>query len=422
MEAPHLRRRLHGSARIRRCRYVSTLASVAAHPLHRALGLTDEENDRIRGLLGRDPNDFELAVFSVLWSEHCAYKHSALLLRRFPTDGGGVLQGPGENAGVVDVGGGEAVAFKVESHNHPSAVEPFQGAATGVGGILRDVVAMGARPIALLDGLRFGSAGWDFGRAVGGIGHYGNCLAGDERVIFRNSGKVREATIADLAEDRGPATPDAEWTAAPNRPFQLLSLDPESHEPIWSDVHRIFKRSAKGLLRIRASLGRELTVTTDHPVVIWESGRLVHRPASSLAPGDRLPLIASLPSSEAAASAIDLIDALDEPSIVQLPANWSPSNDVRTALIQLMPRADARHYWLNRRELPAWAFTAIEDLIAVPRNELRLRLEGPRSTSIPAVFPWTPATARLIGYYLSEGCCSRNGSTYKIVWTFGRSG
>ncbi|MDQ3669588.1 MAG: phosphoribosylformylglycinamidine synthase subunit PurL [Actinomycetota bacterium] len=152
------------------------MASVAAHPLHRALGLTDEENDRIRGLLGRDPNDFELAVFSVLWSEHCAYKHSALLLRRFPTDGDGVLQGPGENAGVVDVGGGEAVAFKVESHNHPSAVEPFQGAATGVGGILRDVVAMGARPIALLDGLRFGSAGWDFGRAVGGIGHYGNCV------------------------------------------------------------------------------------------------------------------------------------------------------------------------------------------------------------------------------------------------------
>ena len=115
-------------------------------------------------------------MFSLLWSEHCGYKHSALLLRRFPTDGPGVLQGPGENAGVIDVGGGEAVAFKVESHNHPSAVEPFQGAATGVGGILRDIIAMGARPIALLDGLRFGEPGWDFGRAVGGIGHYGNCV------------------------------------------------------------------------------------------------------------------------------------------------------------------------------------------------------------------------------------------------------
>ena len=152
------------------------MSSVAEQPLHRALGLTDGEFDRINGLLGRQPNDLELAVFSLLWSEHCGYKHSALLLRRFPTDGPGVLQGPGENAGVVDLGEGEAVAFKVESHNHPSAVEPFQGAATGVGGILRDVVAMGARPVALLDGLRFGGPGFDFSRAVGGIGHYGNCV------------------------------------------------------------------------------------------------------------------------------------------------------------------------------------------------------------------------------------------------------
>ena len=131
---------------------------------------------RIRGLLGREPNDFELAVFSLLWSEHCGYKHSALLLKRLPSAGKRVLQGPGENAGVLDLGGGEAVAFKVESHNHPSAVEPFQGAATGVGGILRDVIAMGARPVALLDGLRFAEPGWMFERAVEGIGHYGNCV------------------------------------------------------------------------------------------------------------------------------------------------------------------------------------------------------------------------------------------------------
>src|SRR5213076_175873 len=102
--------------------------------------------------------------------------HSALLLKRLPSTGPRVLQGPGENAGVIDLGDGEAVAFKVESHNHPSAVEPFQGAATGVGGILRDIVAMGARPIALLDGLRFGEPGWRFDRAVAGIGHYGNCV------------------------------------------------------------------------------------------------------------------------------------------------------------------------------------------------------------------------------------------------------
>ena len=117
----------------------------------------------------------------MLWSEHCGYKHSAPLLRRLPSQGERVLQGPGENAGVVDVGGGLAVAFKVESHNHPTAVEPFQGAATGVGGILRDVVAMGARPIALLDGLRFGAPDWHFRRAVAGIGHYGNCVGRADR-------------------------------------------------------------------------------------------------------------------------------------------------------------------------------------------------------------------------------------------------
>ncbi len=145
-------------------------------PLHRALGLTDSELERIVELLEREPNDFELAVFSLLWSEHCGYKHSALLLKRLPSQGERVLQGPGENAGVIDIGEGEAVAFKVESHNHPSAVEPFQGAATGVGGILRDIVAMGARPIAILDGLRFGAPDHAFRRAVAGIGHYGNSV------------------------------------------------------------------------------------------------------------------------------------------------------------------------------------------------------------------------------------------------------
>jgi phosphoribosylformylglycinamidine synthase subunit PurL len=117
-----------------------------------------------------------LQVFSLLWSEHCGYKHSALLLRRLPSEGDRVLQGPGENAGVLDLGEGLAVAFKVESHNHPSAVEPFQGAATGVGGILRDISAMGARPVAVLDGLRFGAPDGHFSRAVGGVGNYGNCV------------------------------------------------------------------------------------------------------------------------------------------------------------------------------------------------------------------------------------------------------
>ncbi|MBA3787634.1 MAG: phosphoribosylformylglycinamidine synthase subunit PurL, partial [Actinobacteria bacterium] len=155
---------------------MTDLSSVADKPLHRALGLTDGELARIVELLEREPNHFELAVFSLLWSEHCGYKHSALLLKRLPSTGKRVLQGPGENAGVIDLGEGEAICFKVESHNHPSAVEPFQGAATGVGGILRDVIAMGARPVALLDELRFAEGDPRFDRAVAGIGAYGNSV------------------------------------------------------------------------------------------------------------------------------------------------------------------------------------------------------------------------------------------------------
>ena len=153
-------------------------ASVAKH---RELGLTDREYGLITAGLGREPNDVELAMFSLLWSEHCAYKHSRKLLRRLPTEGPRVVMGPGENAGAVDVGAGWSVAFKVESHNHPSAVEPFQGAATGVGGIMRDIFALGARPIAILDSLRFGEldsprSRYLFDHVVAGIGHYGDSI------------------------------------------------------------------------------------------------------------------------------------------------------------------------------------------------------------------------------------------------------
>ncbi|HWP76907.1 MAG TPA: AIR synthase related protein, partial [Methylomirabilota bacterium] len=144
-------------------------------------GLTAEEYDRIIRRLEREPTFTELGLFSALWSEHCAYKHSRVFLRGLPTQAPHVLQGPGENAGIVDLGGDLALTFKIESHNHPSFIEPFQGAATGVGGILRDIFTMGARPIAVLDSLRFGDPADPRTRrliegVVSGIGWYGNCF------------------------------------------------------------------------------------------------------------------------------------------------------------------------------------------------------------------------------------------------------
>ena len=147
----------------------------------RAFGLLPAEYAHIVRRLGREPNHVELGMLGAMWSEHCGYKHSRKLLKLLPTSGPRVLQGPGENAGAVDIGDGLAVVLKMESHNHPSAVEPFQGAATGVGGILRDIFTMGARPIALLDSLRFGDpadarTGYLLGGVIGGIAHYGNCI------------------------------------------------------------------------------------------------------------------------------------------------------------------------------------------------------------------------------------------------------
>lgn len=148
---------------------------------YREMGLLDQEYEQIKAIMGREPNYVETGMFSVMWSEHCGYKNSRPLLKTFPTEGPQVIQGPGENAGVVDIGDGQAVVFKIESHNHPSAIEPYQGAATGVGGIVRDIFTMGARPVALLNSLRFGELSDArvrqlFSGVVAGIAGYGNCL------------------------------------------------------------------------------------------------------------------------------------------------------------------------------------------------------------------------------------------------------
>ncbi len=194
--------------------------------LIRSHGLTKEEYDRIIELLGREPTFTELGIFSVMWSEHCSYKSSRVHLRRLPTEGACVLQGPGENAGVVDIGGGLAAAFKIESHNHPSFIEPYQGAATGVGGILRDVFTMGARPLAAMNSLHFGplSAVTDateeekatvarnrsiMAGVVKGIGDYGNAfgvptIGGEVRFAdcYSRNPLVNAFTLGIMREDQ----------------------------------------------------------------------------------------------------------------------------------------------------------------------------------------------------------------------------
>lgn len=158
-----------------------SVEEIKLEKLYKDMGLSEAEYDKVCEILGREPNFTEIGIFSVMWSEHCSYKHSKPFLTQFPTSGEHVLMGPGEGAGVVDIGDNQAVVFKVESHNHPSAVEPYQGAATGVGGIIRDIVSIGARPINLLNSLRFGELTEKQNRrllrgVVAGIGGYGNCI------------------------------------------------------------------------------------------------------------------------------------------------------------------------------------------------------------------------------------------------------
>src|SRR3954464_6281525 len=185
-----------------------------SEPLHRQLGLTDDELAAIVELLGRDPSELELAMYAVMWSEHCSYKSSRPHLGRFPTEAPWVLVGPGEGAGVIDVGDGVAVAVRIESHNHPSAVEPYEGAATGVGGIIRDIFSMGARPIALMDPLRFGPLDdprtrYLFEGVVSGISGYGNSVGvptvGGECVFdetYRDNPLVNVLCLGVLPHDR----------------------------------------------------------------------------------------------------------------------------------------------------------------------------------------------------------------------------
>ncbi|MCA1993040.1 MAG: phosphoribosylformylglycinamidine synthase subunit PurL [Coleofasciculus sp. S288] len=305
-----------------------------------AEGLKPEEYEEIVKRLGCHPNKAELGMFGVMWSEHCCYKNSRPLLKQFPTKGDRILVGPGENAGVVDLGDGLHLAFKIESHNHPSAIEPFQGAATGVGGILRDIFTMGARPIAVLNSLRFGSLDDArtrrlFSGVVEGISHYGNCLIPSETLIWRDEKGVHFDTIGNFVESRlpsGQTTAELESSAL----VETLSFDADTLHSCWQPVRRIFKRRATTLITIRTALGRTLTVTPDHPMLLLEDGEWSIREAESLRVGDQIPILINLPypqveQQDTDIQPLDAIAALNEQHkgaqdvYVNLPSDWQPT-------------------------------------------------------------------------------------------------
>ena len=385
-------------------------------------GIKPEEYQEIVNRLGRHPNKAELGMFGVMWSEHCCYKNSRPLLSQFPTTGERVLVGPGENAGVVDLGDGLQLAFKIESHNHPSAVEPFQGAATGVGGILRDIFTMGARPIAILNSLRFGNledakTRRIFQGVVEGISHYGNCLLADETFIWRDKQGVHFDTIGNFVESILPSGRDTFELSSST--IETLSYDRDTGS-CWQPVRRIFKRNTQQLVEIRTVLGRSLSVTPDHPVLVLEQGDRIVKPAAKLELGDSIPLLLDFPQGQPAGE-IDLLAMLGEKHrevYVKLPETWQPDRSIKLALREIETSATKRHRYCLKGYLPLNYFLQLESLLNISRRELKLYRRSGKANYPHAVVDLDNLLARLIGYYLSEGCVSQNGNTAKIIFTF----
>jgi phosphoribosylformylglycinamidine synthase subunit PurL len=402
-----------------------------------AEGIKPNEYLEIVKRLDRHPNKAELGMFGVMWSEHCCYKNSHPLLAQFPTTGKRVLVGPGENAGVIDLGDGLQLAFKIESHNHPSAVEPFQGAATGVGGILRDIFTMGARPIAILNSLRFGDLKDAktrrlFTGVVAGISHYGNCLVGSESFIWRDSNGIHFDTIGNFVTIHLP--PD-EHTLELTPGIETLSIDPKTNRSTWQPVSKVFKRRTDKLVNIRTSLGRTITVTPDHPMLRVEAEQKVRiRYAQTLRVGDSLPILQQLPEIESQQppdidllAAIDISQASEREICIKLPDSWQPSDLIRTTLELFEPSIQKRNHYIKTKTFPIDCFLNLSRLLGFDRSksdsayqhdaDLKIGQNG-KEEYFPAIVQPTAAFARLLGYFLATGNVSPAGNIYRIYFNF----
>lgn len=387
-------------------------------------GITPAEYEEIVKRLGRHPNKAELGMFGVMWSEHCCYKNSKPLLSQFPVEGDRILVGPGENAGVVDFGNGLRVAFKIESHNHPSAIEPFQGAATGVGGILRDIFTMGARPIAILNSLRFGNLDNAhtkriFQGVVEGISHYGNCLIAEETLVWRDSQGVHFDTIGNFVESR---LNDHQHTLELTENIETLSFNQDTQQSSWQPIRRIFKRYTNELITLKTALGRHLTITPDHPQLIVKEGEWHIKAGNELKEGDIIPLSINLPNFEPKMEDLNLISLLNdthEDVYIDFPSHWTANQQFKAQLQKIESSATQRHRYLHHGYLPLNHYGQLESSINIAPSELRLYRRSGKANYMNAVLKIDGDLARLLGYYLSEGCISENSNTYKIIFTFG---
>ncbi|MFC1631273.1 phosphoribosylformylglycinamidine synthase subunit PurL [Candidatus Omnitrophota bacterium] len=396
--------------------------------VYRSLGLKDEEYQRILQILGREPTPTELAMFSVEWSEHCGYPRSRNWLKLLPKRGKyQTLIGEDSGGIIVD---DLAIIFKMESHNHPSQIEPKQGAATGVGGIIRDIFTAGARPIASLNSLRFGPLSEPYNRyllrgVVDGIQFYGNCLDGGERLLIKNSGHIKNVEIGELSKQHI-ASKHRSVTAVPKKKIEVLSIDPKTFKPCWQPVKRIFKRRTDEIIQISTTMGRKIKITPDHPAVVYENSRFKIKKASELLRGERIPLLNTLPiNNEIVPDHLDLIELLENQSEnirIRFKRGFEEKKGIfRKELLRLVPSARDRYEYLKNGIMPLKFYKILEKKLNLSRKDIELYKPSGKANYIPAIIKLDQELCRLFGYYLSEGCTSKNGNTYKIIWVFNKN-
>lgn len=413
------------------------------------LGLTPQEMAAVRKSLGREPNETEWSIIDAEWSEHSSYKSSRGLLKLFPTTGKRVILGPGYDAGVVDVGDGYVVTLHIESHNHPSAVDPYGGASTGIGGVLRDILSVASRPIALVDILRFGlieksgHSRWLLKNVVRGISDYGNCISGDDSVYLKDGGvfQIRKAAdvFAELISDArvtNEFSQGALTISKPKQELQILSFDFDKHEAQFRNVTRLYRSSVQSMLRLKTALGRSICVTPDHPMFVVHDSGVSTVQARALKIGDAVPIACDFPyqgTGSPYAQTIDLIDELrkrNHTAGITVTCKTRRFKEFKKQIDPLLRligcNASDRSQYLRQNCMPLEKYLSIESLgeFPVPRSELLLYPRRGNVTKIPALLAIGPDFARLVGYFLSEGCDSEEkqkdgvGWTDRLIWTF----
>ncbi|MDG7020297.1 MAG: phosphoribosylformylglycinamidine synthase subunit PurL [Nitrososphaerota archaeon] len=403
----------------------------------------------VRRSLGREPNETEWSIIDAEWSEHSSYKSSRGLLKLFPTTGPRVVLGPGYDAGVVDVGDGHVVTLHIESHNHPSAVDPYGGASTGIGGVLRDILSVASRPIALVDILRFGDieksghSRWLLKNVVRGIADYGNCLSEDETVCFADSGGVRVGTALELVEGLAAAGRLAgefrEGGLVISKPLgglRMLSFDFASSEAQFRRVSRVYEAKATTMVKIRTDSGGQILVTPDHPMFLLRDGEVETTEAKSLKEGDSLPLARDFPYPREAPApeGIDLVDELGKKGAADGIAVTTRGNTLREFKDELDPllrragvSASQRSRYFRTNRIPLETLLSVESTstLRLPRDKLLLCARRGGATTVPAAVDLDDDLSRLVGYYLSGGRVGRGagkaaaGGALKVTWTFG---